>query len=240
MTAAAAAAWADSGDLLEDYRVWVSHRDVTVGVRRDRIWRARRFLVDVANMDAWMRAPTRDRLTALHRHKAWPFMTWLFVSGRIRPDIELILSKPPGVDLPAVWAESNRSDVELVTATALEMGWRPNWVHQIAVMALSMVALRAGKTLHELTDADFDSVIEEVDQAPGISASARGGCTPGSTRYVTSASSSVYVPQPRVWPGRMLEARRNTRPAFPSRTSAGKPSATPRQSAPCCDRRQCK
>lgn len=173
MTAAAAAAWADSGDLLEDYRVWVSHRDVTVGVRRDRIWRARRFLVDVANMDAWMRAPTRDRLTALHRHKAWPFMTWLFVSGRVRPDIELILAKPPGVDLPAVWAESNRSDVERVTATALEMGWRPNWVHQVAVLALSMVALRAGKTLHELTDADFDSVIEEVDQAPGISASAR-------------------------------------------------------------------
>jgi transposase-like protein len=36
------------------------------------------------------------------------------------------------------------------------MGWSENWIHQVAVLASSLVAVLAGKTLDELGDADFD------------------------------------------------------------------------------------
>ena len=53
------------------------------------------------------------------------------------------------------------------------MGWSENWIHQVAVLALSLVAVVAGKTLDQLGDADFDQVIAECERAAGISASAR-------------------------------------------------------------------
>ena len=142
-------------------------------VRHDRIWRAGRFLAAHPDPAEWMGRPTRARLADLHRLRAWPFATWLFVTGRIRPDLELVAAKPGGVDLPAVWAAANAADVERVTASGVGMGWSENWIHQVAVLALSLVAVVAGKTLDELSDADFDRVISECERAAGITVSAR-------------------------------------------------------------------
>jgi hypothetical protein len=41
----------------------------------------------------WMTRPTAARLVDLHRHKGWPFLTWLLVDGRLQADLELLLAR---------------------------------------------------------------------------------------------------------------------------------------------------
>ncbi|MGH9307684.1 MAG: tyrosine-type recombinase/integrase [Acidimicrobiales bacterium] len=161
------------GDLIDEYASWVMTLPIKSSVQRDRLWRGRRFLVAHPDLEAWMSRPTPARLADLHRMRAWPFATWLFVTGLIRPDLELVAAKPGGVDLPAVWAAAHPGDVERVTSSGVDMGWSKNWIHQVAVLALSLVAVVTGKTLDQLDDTDFDAVIAECDRAAGISASAR-------------------------------------------------------------------
>jgi len=161
------------GDVLGDYERYVAELAIVPAGRSHRMWRARMFLTSHPDLDLWMARPTPARLADLHRVKAWPFMSWLFVSGRLRPDLGLLLAKPCGVDLPAVWTAAHRDDVERVTAKGLELGWSPNWVHQVAVLALSLVGVWAAKTLDELDDNDFDAIIAEVDRVAHASASAR-------------------------------------------------------------------
>jgi len=129
------------GDVLGDYQAYVDTLPITLGARRDRSYRARRFLTAHPDLDAWMRRPTAARLIDLHRPKAWPFATWLFVTGRIRPDLELLLTKPPGCDLPAVWAGLHADDVARVEDTALQLGWSPNWTRQVVILAASMICV---------------------------------------------------------------------------------------------------
>jgi len=174
MTALDVVTAADSSDdLLDSYASWVATLPIQPSVRQDRVWRAARFLTAHPDIEVWMGRPTPARLADLHRVRAWPFVTWLFVAGWVRPDLELVAAKPGGVDLPAAWAAANAGDVERVAACGVGMGWSENWIHQVAVLALSLVAVVTGKTLAVLNDADFDTVIAECDRAAGISASAR-------------------------------------------------------------------
>lgn len=159
--------------LLDAYAAHVATLPVTTAVCRDRLYRARRFLKAHPDLDAWMTRPTVARLADLHRPKAWPFATWLFVTGRVRPDLELILAKPAGCDLPLVWATAHAGDVARVEATALELGWSRNWTRQVVILAASMICVWTAKTIDELDDADFDAIIAELDASPAVTASAR-------------------------------------------------------------------
>lgn len=160
-------------NLLDDYRTYVDGLPITLGARRDRIYRARRFMAAHPDLEVWMRRPTPARLRDLHRPKAWPLATWLFVTGRVRPDLELLLTKPPGCDLPSVWAGLHAADVERVEDTALQLGWSRNWTRQVVILAASMICVWTAKTIDELVDGDFDAIIAELDASPAVTASAR-------------------------------------------------------------------
>lgn len=160
-------------EFLADYEAWVAGLAITPDVRRDRRWRARRFLARHRDLNEWMARSTAARLLDLHRQRAWPFATWLFVTGRLSPDLELLLAKPGGVDLPAVWAAANPVDAERVRAKAIELDWSANWAHQVAVLALSVMCVWTGKQLDEFDDRDFDAIVGELENAAAVSASAR-------------------------------------------------------------------
>jgi hypothetical protein len=171
MTAVADVSIATTSNVLAYYERWVRDLAVTEDVRRDRLWRARRFLRAHPDLDVWMKRSTPTRLTDLHRVKAWPFLTWLFVAGNLQADLELLIAKPGGVDLPNVWAGANSDDVKRVTATATRMGWSANWTHQVSVLAMSTLCVWSNKTLDTLTDDDFDAITAELDRvAVGTSA----------------------------------------------------------------------
>ena len=163
----------DVGDVLADYQAYVDGLPITLGARRDRIYRACRFLAAHADLEVWMRRPTAARLRDLHRPKAWPLATWLFVTGRVRPDLELMLTKPPGCDLPSVWAGLHADDVARVEDTALQLGWSRNWTRQVVILAASMICVWTAKTIDELVDGDFDAIVVELDASPAVTASAR-------------------------------------------------------------------
>lgn len=122
------------GDLLGDYKSYVDTLPITLGARRDRIYQARRFLAAHPDLGAWMLRPTAARLIDLHRPKAWPLATWLFVTGRVRPDLELLLTRPPGCDLPSMWARLHAGDVARVEDTAVQLGWSRSWTRQVVIL----------------------------------------------------------------------------------------------------------
>ena len=163
----------DVADVLADYQTFVDGLPITLGARRDRTYRARRFLATHPDLEVWMRRPTAARLRDLHRPKAWPLATWLFVTGRVRPDLELLLSKPPGCDLPSVWAGLHADDVARVEDTALQLGWSRNWTRQVVILAASMICVWTAKTIDQLVDDDFDATFAELDDRPAWSRSVR-------------------------------------------------------------------
>lgn len=165
MTVVAAVAVEPPGDLLGDYYRFVDAIDVNPAQRWQRRRAAREFLARHPDPAAWMDRPTSARLADLHRFKAWPLFTWLVIEGRLRPDLELLLAKPGGVDLGVWWAVAHASDVELAKAVAERLGWSPNWARQVIRHTAPVLCLWLGKTLGELTDDDFDAAASEADRA---------------------------------------------------------------------------
>jgi hypothetical protein len=120
-----------------------------------------------------MRRSTPARLADLHRLKAWPFLSWCFVHGHLVPDVELLLTKPAGCDLPVQWAEHEPDNLVAVAEAAAVLGWSSNWQRQVGLLAASTICLHVGKRVRQLNEADFALVLGQLDDLPALSASAR-------------------------------------------------------------------
>lgn len=94
--------------VLGDYERFVDSIAVKSTQRSQRKLSARRFLQRHGDLGVWMTRSTATRLVDLHRLKAWPRLTWLFVDRRLRADLELLLAKPPGVDVGLWWTPRQR------------------------------------------------------------------------------------------------------------------------------------
>jgi len=166
-------------DLPGDYERFVDALAVNNKQRWERRRAARLFLERHPDLTVWMSRPTSARLVDLHRVKAWPLFTWLVVDGRLRPDLELLLAKPGGVDLGMWWSLAHGGDVALAHEVAHRLGWSPNWARQVIRHTAPVVCLWLGKTLAELTDDDFDSAAREAERVnvrPSTSARFAGRC----------------------------------------------------------------
>ena len=106
--------------------------------------------------------PTPVRLVDLHRFKAWPWLTWLIIDGRVTVDLELLLAKPGGVDLGLWWTLANQGDIITATTTAAGLGWSPNWTRQVLRHTAPVLCLWLDKPIAHLTDDDFDRAATEA------------------------------------------------------------------------------
>jgi hypothetical protein len=120
-----------------------------------------------------MARPTPARLADLRRSSAWPFLTWCFVEGHLRPDLDLLLAKTPGA-LYAAWTARHPDDGARLTEVAERFGWSANWTRDLVSGGLALLCLWAGRTLAELNDADFARCADELAAAPSATPSARG------------------------------------------------------------------
>jgi integrase len=159
--------------LLDAYAEHLATLPVTKPVRNHRYHAAVRFLDHHGDLVVWMGRPTPQRLADLHRVKAWPFLSWCVVAGWLRVDLELLLAKPGGVELPTVWAARHSADVERIAGTARRLGWSRNWTHQVSVLALSTVCCWTGKPLERLGEDDFAAILAELERVVHVSVSAR-------------------------------------------------------------------
>lgn len=162
MTALAAIVDAGKRDLFGDYVNFVDALDVNSAQRSQRKTAARRFLDRHGDPDGWMERPTPVRLVDLHRLKAWPWLTWLMIDRHLRPDLELLLAKPPGVDVGLWWTLANQTDVTAASDVAAGLGWSSNWSRQVLRHTAPVMCLWLDKTLVELTDADFEAALSEA------------------------------------------------------------------------------
>jgi integrase len=149
-------------DVLGDYERFVDSIAVNSAQRSQRKLAAHRFMQRHGDLDSWMTRPTGTRLVDLHRLKAWPWLTWLLVDRRLRADLELLLAKPPGVDVGLWWTLANDADVAPATEVAANLGWSPNWTRQVLRHTAPVLCLWLDKTLPELTDSDFDTAVAEA------------------------------------------------------------------------------
>jgi integrase len=160
-------------DLLAAYDRHVARLPINDGCRYARRRAARRFLARHPDLGAWMTRATPARLLDLHRADAWPFVVWCFVERHLRPDAELLLAKPGGVELASVWDAAHPGDAARVARVGQWLGWSTNWTRQVCRHTLPVVCLAAGKTLDELTEGDLTRFACDVEQAAHLSASAR-------------------------------------------------------------------
>ncbi len=172
MTAVAAAA-DDRLDIVTSYMRHVDGLAIGVDSRQARRLAASRFLGHHPDLDMWLGRPTPGRVADLHRDKAWPFIVWAAVSGRLHVDVELLLSKPGGVDLSVVWDRIHPGEIERAEAAGRTLGWSANWVRQVARHSLPVVCTWATKGLDELDDAALARFRAEVEAASHLSPSAR-------------------------------------------------------------------
>lgn len=152
-------------DLLAAYARSVDRLAVTAGHRAQRRRSARLFLERHGDPAAWMTRPTAARVADLHRLKAWPFFTWLVLEGHLQPDLELLLAKPGGVDLPARWSAVHHEDVDRLHEIAKHLRWSRNWARQVIRHTAPVLCVWLGKRLRDLEDEDLERAVSEVGRA---------------------------------------------------------------------------
>ncbi len=163
----------DPADLLRSYFDHVAGLGIGESSRYARRRSAGRFLDRHPDLEEWLARPTPARVAELHRDKAWPFVVWAAVAGRLRVDAELLLAKPGGVDLSVVWDRLHPGDIDRATSVGRELGWSANWIRQVARHALPVVCTWAGKGLADLDDDDLAGFRAEVERSAHLSESAR-------------------------------------------------------------------
>jgi len=173
VTALAAVTGPNETDVLAAYREHLGTLPLAQVQRGARIRAASRFLHTHDDLDAWMRRPTPQRLADLHRLRAWPFLSWCLIDGHAQADLELLLAKPGGVELPKTWCARHAEDVTVVANTARNLGWSENWIHQVSILLLPVVCLSVGKPLTAIADSDIDAVLAQLAQLAHVSPSAR-------------------------------------------------------------------
>ena len=172
-SAPAPEAWScPTGDLLVDYEAFVAQLECGAQGKYLRRMAARRFLGRWPDPTAWMRRPTPARLVDIGRAKAWPFLTWAFVTGVLKPDLDLLGARANGAHF-STWAACHPDDVDRALSVAVELGWAPSWSHQVCVNALALVCMSTSSRLDGLDAVTLDRFAAELADAPSITANHR-------------------------------------------------------------------
>jgi hypothetical protein len=145
-------------DLLDAYAQHVATLTISKAGRAARLRAAQRFLTRHPDLGVWMGRPTPQRLVDLHRAKAWPLLSWCVIAGHLRPDLELLLARPGGVELPTTWTRRHPDDVgrvaEVGAAVRLEQQLDPPGQRA----GPCTMGCWAGKPLDGLTEDDFAGI----------------------------------------------------------------------------------
>ena len=111
--------------LLERHAVFVAGLGCQDQAKRLRRNGAQALLRRHPDLVRWMERPTADRIAEARRLYAWPFLSWCFAVGVLRPDVELLIARSKGAHY-ITWARMHPDQVDRVAQTAQAMGWVTN------------------------------------------------------------------------------------------------------------------
>jgi site-specific recombinase XerD len=150
--------------LLERHAAYVAGLDCNDQAKRLRRNGAQALLRRHPNLAGWMERPAADRIAEARRLYAWPFLSWCFAVGVLRPDVELFAAKSKGAHY-ATWASMHPDEVSRVAVTARSMGWVTEWVDRVSVTALATVCMTRQTSLEEITVDDLAAVRADINAA---------------------------------------------------------------------------
>lgn len=162
----------DPRDLMARYEGFVDTLECGTPGKLLRLRAAEAFLTRFADLDVWMQRSTPARLVDLERTKAWPFVTWCFLTGVIVPDVDLLGARGPGAHFSA-WAKSHEPEISRARAAAAALSWNEAWTDQVCRMQLAFVCLTMQVDLEALNDEVLELFAQRLRESPSISANHR-------------------------------------------------------------------
>lgn len=162
----------DEIDLCAGYRRFVAGLSCTQQGKRLRLVGMQRFVALWPDVGSWMHRPTAARLIDIRRSDAWPFLTWCFAHGHIRPDVDLLGARANGAHF-TTWTRLHPHDAQRAAAVGVQLGWAPSWVHQVCESTLAFACMTSGATLDTLTETVLDRLGTELEQAATITVNHR-------------------------------------------------------------------
>lgn len=172
MTLAHATEAVGSTDLAAGYRIYVKALGCAQQGKRLRILGLERFLARFGDVRTWMARPTSARLDDVRRTDAWPFLSWCFAAGHVRPDVDLLGAQTNGAHF-TTWCRLHRDDADRAATMGQQLGWADSWVHQVCESALAFVCMTGGVRLDDLSEEVFATITAELDAAPTVTANHR-------------------------------------------------------------------
>jgi hypothetical protein len=160
------------GGIYDDYLAFVATLPCADQGKRLRRRNARVFLAAHPDLDAWMRRPTPQRLVDVRRTDAWPLLSWCFVEGRVRADVDLLAAKGFGHHFVA-WARAHPDDVARARQVAVDLGWGEAWTHRVCEVTLALICLTQAVGMDQLSEEVFARFETELLEAPSVAAHAR-------------------------------------------------------------------
>lgn len=197
----------------------VAQLPIGADAKRQRRNAAQHLLVVHPSLIEWLSRPTPARLVDLKRTGAWSFLTWCFVEGHLRPDLDLLLARLPG-DLYAEWICRHADDVARIVEVAERFGWSGNWTRDVSRGGLSLLCLTAGKGLDELTDDDSRRSPASSPMRPAPARTPGSTTLPACSACTRSATSCGSASGHQGGPGRAGPPSSSACRPFPNRTSA--------------------
>ncbi|HEY5014550.1 MAG TPA: tyrosine-type recombinase/integrase [Acidimicrobiia bacterium] len=201
-------------DLAGAYDHFVDQLPCGAQGKRLRRTAARRFLARWPDLEEWMDRSTSARLCDLARTGAWPLLTWMFATGVVVPDVDLLAARTKGAHY-STWAALHHDDVVTAMTVAGELGWAATWSHQVCEQTLGLVCMTSARQLDELDGDVLAGFAMTLEQAPTISTNQRRviGARLRSLQQVCFQLGLLEVPPPHP----------NSRPTTPSERVAGVP-----------------
>jgi site-specific recombinase XerD len=163
---------ATPGGVYDGYLAFVATLLCADQGKRLRRRNARAFLAAHPDLDAWMRRPTPQRLVDVQRTDAWPLLSWCFVEGRLRADVDLLAAKGFGHHFVA-WAPAHPDDVARARQVAADLGWGEAWTHRVCEVTLALICLTQAVGMDRLSEEVFARFETELLEAPSVAAHAR-------------------------------------------------------------------
>ena len=161
-----------SGEIYDDYLAFVATLPCGEEGKKLRRRNARIFLEAHPDLEGWMRRPTPQRLADVRRTDAWPLLSWCFVEGRLRADVDLLAAKGFGHHF-VTWARAHPEEVARARQVAAELGWGEAWTHRVCEVTLALICLTQAVDLEQLSEPVLARFEDELRAASTVAAHAR-------------------------------------------------------------------
>jgi hypothetical protein len=158
----------DPAELLAEYAVFVGGLSCGAQTKRLRQRAARALLEAHPDLPGWMTRPAGDRIIEVRRLGAWPFLSWCFATGRIVPDLDLLVSKGKGAHF-SVWVTLHPEQYQRACQAAEAFEWCRECSDRVTGTALPLACMVHAKALDELTETDLNAVEQMIDSSSMLS-----------------------------------------------------------------------